>query len=251
MFQPRKLRVTYSVEKPDGEVVEFAIRLDEHGFLEGLPADGPAWTHMKTERCANCTVAGVACRAALAIVPVVEAFSDIDSLQQVRARACLPNYTAEVEAPVSHVASSIMGLSMAASGCPKMAPFRGMAIFHQPFATIEETVVRAAGFMLLGHWAHGTLADEDPYAPLIDAWQRPEEVNMHISRSLRDHCASDAALNGLVNLDMFAKAGAFGLKSALAALRPALLAWDLGLQPPGDKRGVVEQEAMAQVDGGC
>ncbi len=239
MFQPRKLRVTYSVDKPDGEMVEFAIRLDEHGLLEDLPADGPAWTHMNAERCANCTVEGAACRAALAIVPVVEAFIDIDSLQQVRARACLPNYTAEIEAPISHVASSIMGLSMAASGCPKIAPFRGMAIFHQPFSTLEETVIRAAGFTLLGRWAHGTLADEDPFAPLIDAWQRLEEVNMLISRSLRDHCAADAALNGLVNLDMFAKAGVFGLKSALVALRPALLAWDLGLPPPGNRSGVV------------
>lgn len=233
MFKPRKLRVTYSVEKPGGEVVEFAIRLDEQGLLEDLPANGPAWTQMNAGRCANCTVEGAACRAALAIVPVVEAFIDIDSLQQVRARACLPNYTAEIRAPISHVMSSIMGLSMAGSGCPKIAPFRGMAIFHQPFATLEETVVRAAGFMLLGRWAHGTLADEDPFAPLIDAWQQLEQVNMHISRSLRGHCAADSALNGLVNLDMFAKAGVFGLKSALAALRPTLLAWDLGLQPPG------------------
>ena len=230
MFKPRKLRVTYSVEKPNGEVVEFAIRLDEHGLLEDLPADGPAWTHMNGERCANCTAEGAACCAALAIVPVVEAFIDIDSLRQVRARARLPNYTAEIEAPISHVVSSIMGLRMAASGCPKIAPFRGMAIFHQPFSTLEETVIRAAGFMLLGRWAHGTLADKDPFAPLIDAWQQLEEVNMHVSRGMRSHSAGDAALNGLVNLDMLAKAGVFGLKSALAALRPTLLAWDQGLQ---------------------
>lgn len=229
MFKPRKLRVTYSVEKPDGAVVEFAIRLDEHGLLEDLPADGPEWTHLNGERCADCAVEGAACRAALAIVPVVEAFSDIDSLQQVRARACLPNYTAEIDAPISHVVSSIMGLSMAASGCPKIAPFRGMAIFHQPFSTLEETVIRAAGFMLLGRWAHGTLAEEDPFAPLIDAWQQLEQVNIHISRCMRGHSAADAVLNGLVHLDMLAKAGVIGLTSALAALRPTLLAWDHGL----------------------
>lgn len=243
--------MTYSVEKPDGDLVEFALRLDEHGLLEGLPADGPAWTHMDAERCANCTFEGVACPAALAIVPVVEALGDIDSLQQVRARACLPNRTVEVSAPVSHVASSIMGLSMAASGCPKIAPFRGMAIFHQPFSTLEETVVRAAGFMLLGRWAHGQLTDEDLFAPLTAAWRGLEEVNMRISRSLRDHCAADAALNGLVNLDMFAKAGVFGLKSALAALRPTLLAWDLGLPPAGGKCGVPAREAAALADAGC
>lgn len=251
MFQARKLRVTYRVEKPDGEVVAFAIRLDEQGLLEDLPAEGPAWTQMNAERCANCTVEGGVCRAALAIVPVVEAFGDIDSLEQVRARAFLPGYTAEVTAPISHVASSIMGLCMAASGCPRLAPFRGMAVFHQPFATLEETVIRAAGFTLLGRWAHGTLADQDPFAPLIAAWQQLEEVNLHISRSLRDHCAADAALNGLVYLDMFAKGGGFGLESALAALRPTLLAWDLGPQPPGNGSGVAEREATAVAGDAC
>ncbi len=59
------------------------------------------------------------------------------------------------------------------------------------------------------------------------------------------------ALNGLVNLDMFAKAGVFGSKNAPAAHRPTVLAWDLGLRPPGNKGGVVEQKALAPADGGC
>lgn len=229
MFEPRKLRVIYRVEKPGGEVVEFDIRLNEQGMLEDPPTEGPPWTRMDGERCADCVDHGPACRAALAIAPVVDAFMSIDSLQQVRARASVPNYTAEMTGPVSIVASSIMGLAMAASGCPKLAPFRAMAIYHQPFSTLEDTVIRAAGFLLLGRWAHATLVEEDPFAPLIDAWEQLEEVNLRIARCLQDYCATDAALNGLVNLDMFAKAGGFGLESALASLKPALLAWDLGV----------------------
>lgn len=229
MFEPRKLRVSYSVERPDADAIEFVIRLDEHGMLEDLPGEGPAWTRMEGQRCTDCTARGDACRAATAIAPVVDAFIGIDSLQQVRARATLPSYTAEMNGPVSKVVSSIMGLTMAASGCPKLAPFRAMAMYHQPFSTLEDTVIRAAGFMLLGRWAHATLTDQDPFAPLIEAWEQLEEVNMRIGRCLQDYCATDAALNGLVNLDMFAKAGVFGLESALAALRPTLLAWDLGL----------------------
>ena len=239
MFIPRKLRVTYSVEKPDGEVVEFVIRLDENGLLEDPPTAGPAWTRMAGEPCLDCAVRGSGCRAALAIAPVVEAFIGIDSLQQVRARASQSNHSTEINGPVSRVVSSIMGLVMAASGCPKIAPFRAMAVYHQPFSTLEETVIRAAGFLLLGRWAHGTLANENPFAPLIEAWQQLEQVNLNISRSLQDYCTTDAALNGLVNLDMFAKAGAFGLESALAALRPTLLTWDLGVAPGTPAGGVV------------
>lgn len=81
-----------------------------------------------------------------------------------------------------------------------------MAVYHQPFAILEDAVIRAAGFMLLGC-------------------------------SLQAYCAKDGVRNGLANLDMFAKAGMFGLDSALAALKPALLAWnfapDTVNRPPG------------------
>ena len=231
MFEPRKLRVTYSVETPDGKTIDFPIGLDEHGLLEGVPAATPDWTRMEGQRCPDCAALGDACRAAVAIAPMVDAFIGIDSLQKVRARASLPNHTTEMEGPVSEVVSSIMGLAMAGSGCPKLAPFRAMAMYHQPFSTLEETVIRAAGFMLLGRWAHATLAEENPFAPLLEAWGELEEVNQRIGRCLQNYCATDAALNGLVNLDMFAKAGVFGLESALTALRPALLEWDLGMSP--------------------
>lgn len=226
MFEPRKLRVTYRVEKPAGEAIEFVIRLDEHGLLEWAPEPDPAWIRFGIDRCRGCESGDGICRAARAIVPVVRAFIDCDSLQEVRASAELPNYTATVTCTLPTVVASIMGLTMAASGCPATAPFRAMAIYHQPFATLEETAIRAAGFALLGRWAHGTLAAAEPFALLIEAWSRLEEMNMRIGRALQAYCETDATLNGLANLDMFAKAGAFGLDRALAALKPALLAWD-------------------------
>lgn len=231
MFEPRKLRVIYRIQKPDGSQVEFDNRLDENGLLEGLPERGPVWTRLHGTRCAGCNARHRTCRGALAIAPVVAAFKTMDSLEHVAVSVVMTNYTAEVICPVSKVVSSIMGLRMAASGCPKIAPFRAMALYHQPFSSLEDTVIRAAGFMLLGRWAHGTLATSDPFAPLIDAWDSLEEVNLRIAQALQDHGSTDAALNGLVNLDMFAKAGGFGLKLALDALKPALLAWDLRLDP--------------------
>lgn len=229
MFEPRKLRVHYSVENSDGSHVDFDIRLDEQGLLEGLADSGPEWTRLQGERCSGCTAQHAYCRAALAIAPVVEAFKSMDSLQSVKVRVSLPNQTVDARGEISQVASSIMGLRMAASGCPQLAPFRAMALYHQPFSTLEDTVIRAAGFMLLGHWAHGTLTSENPFDPLIAAWEELEEVNTRICRGMQAYCAADAALNGLVNLDMFAKAGGFGLQAALDALKPALLAWDIGL----------------------
>jgi hypothetical protein len=227
MFEPRKLRVIYRIQQQDGRQVELDNRVDENGLLEGLPDHGPDWTRLNENRCADCNTRHRDCRAAVAIAPVVAAFKTMDSLEHAAVSVVMANYTAEVICPVSKVVSSIMGLRMAASGCAKIAPFRAMALYHQPFSSLEDTVIRAAGFMLLGRWAHGTLATSDPFAPLIDAWDSLEEVNQRIAHALQKHGYTDAVLNGLVNLDMHAKAGGFGLKHALDALKPALLAWDL------------------------
>ncbi|MCM2287574.1 MAG: hypothetical protein NDI67_00995 [Sulfuritalea sp.] len=227
MFEPRKLRVIYRIQKPDGRQVELDNRVDENGLLEGLPDQGPDWTRLNGNRCAGCNARHRSCRAAVAIAPVVDAFKTMDSLEHVAVSVVMANYTAEVICPASKVVSSIMGLRMAASGCAKIAPFRAMALYHQPFSSLEETVIRAAGFMLLGRWAHGTLATNDPFASLIVAWDNLEEVNLRVAQALQEHGSTDAALNGLVNLDMFAKAGGLGLKRALDALKPALLAWDM------------------------
>lgn len=237
MFEPRRLRVHYQVERKTGESFQFrrndqesgesfhfSLNLDESGLMESLPEHGPEWASASTERCSGCTSTGRYCRAALAIAPVVDAFLGLNSLESVRTRVTVANRVTETIAPVSQVISSLMGLCMAASGCPRTAPFRAMAVYHQPFATLEETVIRAAGFALLGRWAHGKpFDDEDPFAELLDSWGDLEEVNMRIVRRLQAYCATDAALNGLVNLDMFAKGGSLGLRSALEALKPALL----------------------------
>lgn len=223
MFEPRKLRVIYRIERQQGAPLEFDLQLDEHGLLQGLPDTGPDWALLEGDRCSGCGSRCTYCRASLAIVPIVDAFITMDSLEIVTSKVSIGDRITQQTGPISQVVSSLMGLCMASSGCSSTAAFRAMAIYHQPFATLEETVIRAAGFSLLGRWAHGTLGDGDPFVRLIAAWEQLEEVNQRIARRLKEYCENDATLNGLINLDMFAKIGGYGLESALSALRPALL----------------------------
>ena len=224
MFEPKKVHVQYRIESQESGVREFDFRLDESGLLENMPDEGPEWTLLDGERCQGCTSPSRHCQAALAITPVVEAFHSLDSLQCVRTRASINGRVTEVTGPVTQAVSSMMGLCMAASGCVATAPFRAMAIHHRPFATLEETVIRAASFTLLWQWARGRFNQENPFAELLEAWANLEEVNQRIGRKLQTYCLNDATVNGLVGLDMFAKGGAIGLESALNALKPALLA---------------------------
>lgn len=224
MFASRRLHVRYWVYTDDEPPFSIRITLDDQGLLETWPETCPDWTRLDANRCTTCQTAGDHCRPALAIAPVVDAFMHLDSLQHVHCRATMENRVYEMAGPAPQIAASIMGLCMAASGCTATEPFRAMALFHHPFASPEENTIRAAGFALLRHWAHDTLDSDRPFAGLIDAWHNLEEANRRIGDRLHAYCERDASRNGIVNLDMFAKLGAWGLEHALNALKPALLA---------------------------
>ena len=224
MFEPNARQIIYRSAQPDRGTVQIDIHLNAQGLLDDLPATGPAWTRCEGAACGDCGSDGAHCLAALAIVPVVERCGELTSLDVVTAEAISNERHCQVAGPAARPLASIMGLLMAASGCSRLSAFRTMAQFHQPFATAEETVVRAAGFWLLQSWAAGTLAAADPFAPLREAWEGLEDVNRQVGRQLQLHCHTDAAPNGLAYLDALAKLGLFGLDEVLAALRPGLLA---------------------------
>lgn len=224
MFEPKAREVAYWIRKPAGREVRVDVRLDERGLLQTLPASGPEWARCGGDGCGVCGKAGRFCRAALAIAPVVADFGELDSLQVLEGRAQIGDRSCSIEAAAPRVLASLMGLLMAASGCPRLAAFRVMAVFHTPFSTAEETVVRAASFWLLQRWAMGVDTADEPFAGLIEAWEGLEEVNARIGGKLRAFCETDATTNGLVFLDALAKMGIMGLEGALEALRPALRA---------------------------
>lgn len=222
MFEPRKLTVHYWI-KPEGhDPIEFDIRLSESGLLEDTLACRPEWTRIRNDQCIGCASCQDHCVAALSIAPVIDAFLAMKSFVMAQARVTIDGRITEFHGPVSVAVSSLMGLCLAASGCQATAPFRVMAMYHQPFATLEVTVIRAAGFSLLRRWANSCLNEGNPFDELIEAWSRLGDLNHSISQRLARHCSSDATLNGLVNLDMFAKGGLLGLETALETLRPVL-----------------------------
>lgn len=227
MFEPKTLHVAYRIETPGGRKVEFSIRLNARGLVDELPASGPLWTRRGRHGCPDCSAGGEYCLAALAIAPVVEQFHDLGSLQEVHACAEHAGRSSETRCPAPLALASVMGLLIAASGCPKSLPFRAMALYHLPFATAEETLTRAAGFWLLNLWAERALAVADPFARLIEAWGRLEEINIQLGRRLHESCPNDAAPNGVAYLDALAKIGMMAVESRLEALKPAFLSYGL------------------------
>ncbi len=117
--------------------------------------------------------------------------------------------------------SSIMGLLMAASGCPNTVFFKPMARFHWPFASIEETIWRAISTYLLAQYYHtqdGGVADTR-LAGLSRIYEEIQNVNRAFAKRLRKVCLCDGMVNGIILLDMVAKSMPDAIDEALIEIK--------------------------------
>ena len=63
---------------------------------------------------------------------------------------------------------------MALSGCPVLEQLKPMARFHLPFASVEETIYRAASMYLAIMLQEPTQDNVDPLESLFEPYLRPE-----------------------------------------------------------------------------
>ncbi len=121
-------------------------------------------------------------------------------------------------ASAQEVASSLMGISMAASGCPVLAKLRPMARFHLPFATVEETLYRVLSMHLLAQYLaarkQGKPADWS-LKGLIELYREIGTVNEHFFLRLRGEAVEDASLNALVRLHAFSSEIPFSVEEQM------------------------------------
>ena len=226
MFEPKLRLISYKITKPSGVVVHIPVQLNERGLIcesVGQRSDQSVSSEFIGENCLACDRHHQGCKAERAIGPVVDSFDDLHSTDEVSAEVETEGRIVALKSPAPRVLASLMGLLMASSGCPRLIPFRAMALFHQPFATAEENVVRAAGFWLMRSSSQGTLVD-NPYEALQEAWEMLENVNRHVSEKLLARCSTDVSSNGVAYLDVLAKIGTLGLESVLEVLHPAFSA---------------------------
>jgi hypothetical protein len=118
--------------------------------------------------------------------------------------------------------ASIMGLIGATSGCPHLNFFRPMARFHLPFASEQETLIRAFSLHLLREYlrAGGEGAIAVGVDGLESLYRAVALVNQGMAERVRAAFRRDAAINAIVILDTFARAVPFVVHEALQELRP-------------------------------
>lgn len=186
------------------------------------PVTAP-WTALEFHQCPNCPLTSAPlCPFAARIEPVVAPLGELLSYDELEVEAVCGDRLVRGKVPAQAAASSLIGLIGATSGCPRTAFLKPLAWFHQPLATEEETIFRAAASWLLAQY----FAQEDGKAPdwslaeLKRNYSELQMVNVALAKRLREASDKDASVNAIIRLDMFARAVNWSIEDFLEPLRP-------------------------------
>ncbi len=220
--------IVYLFAMTDGRCFRFEVRPDRPSASH--PA-GPAeaeWTHLSFHRCPGCPL-DIAqhrhCPAALDLQAIAGAFRDLVSYEQTRVEVTTPERTFVKQCDVQTGLRALMGLVMATSGCPVLSKLKGLAHYHLPFATVEETTFRTVSLYLLRQY----FVHRDGGIPdlvlrgLLDFYDQLQELNQAFGNRLRAASERDANLNAINSLFFLAAAVALSLEEQLETLRTTLL----------------------------
>jgi hypothetical protein len=218
------LRYHFTLEGGAEEVFELA--LDEKTLELGGDESGalPKWTELGFRQCPHCPLepeTSPRCPAAAKLVGLIQGFARVLSYERVQVEVRTTERTVRLDVSAQQAVSSLMGLIMAASGCPHTVFFRPMARFHLPGASMEETIYRAASMhMLAQYYVH--LAGGEPdfaFAGLLKNYEAVQKVNRAFVKRLHAAADFDSTINALVVLDAWALTMPWAVEESLEGLR--------------------------------
>ena len=165
----------------------------------------PMWTQLVFSQCPHCPLSPDEyshCPVAIDAHEIVTEFSAILSCKEADIAIETPerNYSKHTDAQTG--LRSLIGFVMASSACPLMKPMRGMAYYHQPFASLDETVYRMASSYLMSQYFK-LKRGETPDFKLEGLKKYHESIqvlNRYFLERVRTACEADASLNVLATL---------------------------------------------------
>jgi len=111
---------------------------------------------------------------------------------------------------------------MASSECPTLSVMRGMAYFHLPFASLDETVYRITSSYLLQQYfkyKRGEEYDLD-FVGLKEYFKEVQTVNYHFLERIRAASEADSNLNVLATLFTISSMLSLSLERHLKEIQP-------------------------------
>lgn len=218
--------IRYCFQMPDNSRENFKFELNAKNlqFKGNLPNCLPPWAKLEFHQCSNCPLDSTHhpyCPLAANIYSIVQRFDGLKSFDEITVEVVTAQRWIAQRTTAQMGISSMMGLVIAACGCPHTAFFKPMAWFHLPLASEEETLFRATSFYMLAQYyskRDGRAADYE-FEGLTKIYQNMQTVNCAIARRLREATANDSSVNAIVILDSFAQIVPFAIEESLEELR--------------------------------
>ncbi|MFH1292695.1 MAG: hypothetical protein ABIJ44_01035 [Pseudomonadota bacterium] len=220
------MRIHYRFSFNDGSMKSFKVNLDSEN-MNVIPSNNqtrPEWTKVANCRCQNCQINAHEtqfCPIAVNISDAVHFFKAYISYERVKVTVITDDRLYGKKTTVQKALGSLLGIYMAASGCPSMEKLKPMVRFHLPFATVEETMFRSVSAYLLGQYflkKQGGYADLD-LVQLADFYKGIHMVNRGMAERLRQVVGKDAVNNAVICLDMFAKELPYAIEDGLEEMK--------------------------------
>ena len=202
------IRYRFTLLNGRQEVFELHIHRRTLELNAPTPQSPPGWAQLGFHQCPNCPLKADThplCPAAAKLADVVPRFEPLLSYDKVRLEVETEERKIVGETTAQQALSSMLGLILATSGCPHTEFLKGMARFHLPLASEEETLFRSvATYVLAQHLRQRAGAPADPgLSGLQRIYAALSVVNAAFTKRLRAAGRTDATLNALVLLDVF------------------------------------------------
>ncbi|MEJ5306218.1 MAG: hypothetical protein WHV63_09780 [Ignavibacteria bacterium] len=170
----------------------------------------PDWAKLSNFKCPHCPLdekTNEYCPLALNLQLILSEFNDKNSFEAVRVYVETASRNYEKKTSLQQGVSSLLGILMVTSGCPIMGKLKPLLYFHLPFASIEETEVRALAFYLLAQYVKMLKGEEPDWEmkKLKEIYEDVRQLNHSVSKKIVNLANKDASINSLIVLNNFAE----------------------------------------------
>ena len=203
----------YIFNLDDGRRYKFNVSLDTTTMrvtpsLKGTP---PEWTNLEFHKCDNCPLPCHKkswCPIAVNVAGMVAGFDGAVTSSSAHVVVVSKERTISRHVPLASGLYPLLGIYMAASGCPVMDRLLPMAYYHLPFSTIDETIYRVMTMYATAQYfrAKKGLTPDWTMEGLRRMYAEIRTVNQCFAGRIRAAAEKDVVINSLVNLDVFAMA---------------------------------------------
>jgi hypothetical protein len=217
--RPAPITFTYTFTWDDGATRVFTIELDPETLAvrSRPPETLPDWTALSYRKCANCPLderMHPRCPIAVSLVPVVEAFGDRASIEEVDVRVEALGREYRKRGSLQHGVSALIGILNVTSGCPVMDRLRPMVDTHLPFATPRENTYRVISMYLTAQFFRARRGGSPDWRleDLLPMLQECHLTNSSVAVRLKSLGIRDAALNALWILNALGELASLSLE---------------------------------------